>query len=266
MVPDGTNSYTILCEGSDIWGNADGFNFSYEMKTNDFDVVVRQKDTRHTSNWAKGGLMVRETLDASSRNWNIVNDPLASDGIMAADGSGYGANQVECNARVSTGGASAGWDFNRGPAPAFPNAWVRLTRKGNVISAYRSTDGNHWTLTATNDTTLVGDATPLPAVVYVGLCTSAHNNDNLGTPADQLQFLQVVNYADYTSSYLPAATVAAIISGNNISISWNPVVGHLETTPVLGPSANWQAVPGGTSSPVILPLSSGSHFFRIVTP
>lgn len=44
MWVDGTNAYTIKCEGSDIWGADDGFNFSYETKTGDFDVAVRQDD------------------------------------------------------------------------------------------------------------------------------------------------------------------------------------------------------------------------------
>ena len=45
MYVKGTNAYTIACEGSDIWSTADGFNFAYETKTGDFDVVVRVKNT-----------------------------------------------------------------------------------------------------------------------------------------------------------------------------------------------------------------------------
>ncbi len=132
---DGAKDYTIACQGSDIWGAADGFNFLYETKTGDFDVVVRQKSITHSSQWAKGGLMVRETLEPFSRNWNVVNTPLASDGIMAPDNSGYGSSAVECNTRNITGGDSAGWDSNRGAPSAYPNAWVRLTRVGDVLKA-----------------------------------------------------------------------------------------------------------------------------------
>jgi hypothetical protein len=266
MLAEGTNSYTIACEGSDIWGNADGFNFSYELKTNDFDVVVRQKDTRHTSQWSKGGLMVRETLDAGSRNWNIVNDPLSSDGIMAPDGTGFGANVVEANARIATNGASGGWDFNRGPSPAYPNAWVRLTRRGQLLSAYRSTDGNHWTLAATNNPTLVGDLAPLPDAVYVGICASAHNNDPVGTPPDQLRFLLVAHFADYNSTYIPPPVITLSVSGGNVIVSWLPNVGHLEATPTLGAGVDWQPVPGGATSPVTIPISGGARFFRVVNP
>ena len=266
IIATGANSYQIQCEGSDIWNNADGFNFSYEQKTGDFDVVVRQISTRHTSQWAKGGLMVRETLDAGSRNWNIINDPLASDGIMAPDNSGFGANAVECNARVATAGGPGGWAF-AGGVPAYPNAWVRLTRQGQELKAYRSTDGQHWTLLATNNPTLVGDLTPLPATVYLGICATAHNNDPVGTPIDQLRFLQVADFANYNSSYIPPSTLTVTPSGNNVIISLTPNVGHLESTSTLGPQpVPWQPVPGGTTSPVSIPMGPGSQFFRVVNP
>ena len=59
---DNTNAFTVECEGSDIWSNDDGFNFLYQPMTGDFDVVVRQENQGHTSQYAKGGLMVREDL------------------------------------------------------------------------------------------------------------------------------------------------------------------------------------------------------------
>lgn len=264
MVPTGTNSYTIACEGSDIWNSADGFNLTYEMKTGDFDVVVRQKDITHSSHWAKGGLMVRETLDFTSRNWHIVNTPLASDGISAPDGSGNGASTVDCNARVSVGAATAGWGNGTGFTPAYPNAWVRLKRTGDGLTAYSSTNGVNWVLRATNNPTVVGDLTPLPATVYVGICATAHNNDPGGTPPDQLRFLNTANFADYNSNYAPPATLTANRSGNNLNISWTPAGGHLESSPVIGTGAVWTLV--GTANPAIVPIGTGNQYFRVVSP
>jgi hypothetical protein len=267
MFAESPQAYTIQCEGSDIWGNADGFNFAYEMKTNDFDVVVRQKTTTHTSDWAKGGLMLRESLDAGSRNWNIINDPLSSDGINAPDGSGYGASAIECNARVSTNGASAGWDFNPRPAPDYPNAWVRLKRAGNIVSAFYSTNGTSWTLQATNNPSLVGDLIPLPSVLYVGICTTAHNNDPVGTDPSQLLYLDTAAYDNYNSSYVASATPAtltATVLGKNITITWTPNAGHLLASPsIAGP---WQPVTGGTGGSVTIPITGSASFFRVVNP
>jgi hypothetical protein len=278
LYPSGTNAFTVECEGSDIWNAADGFNFAYEMKTGDFDVCVRQKDTTHTSNWAKGGLMVRETLDNNSRDWNIVNDPASADGIMAPDGSGYGANAIECNARVDTSGTSAAWT-NDVPGyspvsavPAYPNAWVRLTRVGQLLSAYWSTNNAAtWTLAATNSpaarsTLGLGD---LPATVYVGICCTAHNNDAVGTPASQLKYMAYMDFDSFGAVPPPPPTVITISApqrvGNNIVITWTPAVGHLWASPALtGPGVDWQQI--GTGGSVSVPITGTGQFFRVISP
>jgi len=264
---DGQGAYIISAEGSDIWANADGFNFTYELKTNDFDVVVRQKSITHTSNWAKGGLMARETLDPGSRNWNIVNDPLASDGIQAPDGSGMGASAVECNSRVATNGASGGWDTNR-PAPAYPNAWVRLKRTGQLLTALVSSNGVDWTQQGTADPRLVGDSNSLPAAIYVGICVTAHNNDVNGSPP--YKYYNTSVFDSYNSSFV-AATPAArlqvgLASGNNITVSWTPLGGRLQSSPqISGAGVDWQDVAAATN-PMNIPILPGVRYFRVVNP
>jgi hypothetical protein len=268
MYVEGAQAYTIVCEGSDIWNNADGFNFAYELKTNNFDVVVRQKHTTHTSNWAKGGLMVRETLDPASRDWNIVNDPASADGIEAPDNSGYGANAVEANARVGTGGASAAWSINANPVPDYPNAWVRLTRVGNILSAYYSTDGTSWTLHAATDPSTNGDMTALPSVVYVGICATAHNNDGVGTDPSLLKYVNTMDFDNYTSSYVPVQTItinAPQRVGSNLTITWTPAVGRLLASPALsGAAVDWVQV--GTGGSASVPITGTAQFFRVANP
>jgi hypothetical protein len=264
MYVDGPNAYTIACEGSDQWGNADGFNFAYELKTNDFDVVVRVTSVTKISDWSKAGLMVRESLDAGSRNWNIINDPSSADGVLSVDGSGTGANAVECNDRNATNGASGGWNFTNA-VPQYPNAWLRLKRTGTQLFAFSSTNGTSWLLQATNDPTQVGDKIPLPSVVYVGLSTSAHNNDALPNPTPLL-YLDTVNYDNYNSSYVyvSAITLNAAVSGNQITVTWAPAVGTLQSSPT--PSGPWQAVTGVTtpgSYTITLPTSNSGLFFRV---
>jgi hypothetical protein len=74
MWVDGPGAYTLIAQGSDIWNTSDAFNYSYETKTGDFDVVVRQiSGTDGLSSNSKGGLMVREDLTAASRNWTMNN-------------------------------------------------------------------------------------------------------------------------------------------------------------------------------------------------
>jgi len=265
----GAGGFIITAQGSDIWNTADGFNFAWELKTNDFDVAVRQVSNGHSSHWAKGGLMVRESLDPSSRNWNIINDPASSDGIMAPDNSGFGANVVESNARIQYGGATAPWDNITRPAVAYPNAWVRLKRTGAVLQAFYSTNGVNWIQTAFTDTSTNAFEGPLVNPVYVGLCTTARNNVWAGLPPPTpLLYYNTVEYANYNSSFVvsaPAAQLTVSRSGNSINVSWTPAGGHLEFSPAIGgPNVNWQPVGGG--NPASVPLGTGSQFFRVVNP
>ena len=67
--------YDVIAGGHDIWDNADGFHFAYEMKTGDFDLQVRVARLDIANNWSKAGIMVREKLTAASRNLSCVVDP-----------------------------------------------------------------------------------------------------------------------------------------------------------------------------------------------
>jgi hypothetical protein len=236
------------------------------MKTNDFDVVVRQVSNGHSSQYAKGGLMVRETLDPGSRNWIIINDPSSADGIMAPDNSGMGANLVECNTRDLTGGTTAAWDqlTPRTNNAAYPNAWVRLKRTGNVMDGYLSSNGSDWTHVASYNTSTNTQGV-LVNPVYVGICTTAHNNDGLNVPP--YLYYNTAEYADYTSSFIPTARAHLTVglSGANVIVSWTPTGGHLESSPAIsGAGVNWQPV--GSSNPASIPLGAGSQFFRVVNP
>ena len=263
MWVDGAGNYTVKTEGSDIWNSLDGFNFSYETKTNDFDVAVRQVSFTKVSNWSKGGLMVREDLTAGSRNWNIVNDPTSADGINAIDGSGTGANTVECNTRPTPGVASQGWGTGPATVPAYPNAWVRLKRTGQMLAGYWSSNGVDWVQEGLTDWS-TNAAGPMPATVYVGICCTAHNNDSVS--ATTLLYYNTSSFANYNSSFVPPvntqAKLAASVSGGNISISWSPAGGTLQSSPTLGAGATW--TPVGTANPATVPLSGGSaKFFRV---
>jgi hypothetical protein len=265
MWADGTNAFTISCQGSDIWNALDGFNFSYEQKTNDFDVVVRQTSFTKVSNWSKGGLMVREDLTPQSRDWNIVNDPTSADGVNSIDGSGAGANTVECNARPTAAANSGGWATGPATVPAYPNAWVRLKRVGQLLHAYWSSNGVDWVQEALTDwsTNATG---PMPATVYVGICCTAHNNN--GVTATVLNYYYTASFDHYNSSFVAStnaqpATLTAKLQGGNIVISWSPAGGTLQSATALGGGpASW--TPVGTANPATIPISGGADkFFRV---
>ena len=271
----GTSAFLVSCEGSDIWNNADGFNYLFEQRTGDFDVVVRQKSITKVSNWTKGGLMIRESLDPGSRQWSVLNTPLSADGLQGPAADGTGANLIQCVGRAGTSGASADWALASTVPPTYPDAWVRLSRRtvtnldttvSSIISGYFSPDGQSWTSMGQTDTSTNGDLTALPETVYVGIASTAHHNDALG--AWPLLFVNTAEYDNYNSSYVPTPNQAVLtysVAGGNLVISWTPAGGHLVSSPVVGPGANWQPVVPNVS-PAIIPMTNNQMFFRVVNP
>jgi len=255
-----SGGYLISAQGSDIWNNADAFHFAWQMKTNDFDVVVRGVSQGHTDTFAKAGLMVRELLDASSRNWSVVNTP-------APDASSVvGANSIDCNMRDTYAGATAGWKNLAGNTPpTYPNAWVRLKRTGNVLAAYASSNAANWIQLGSYDTSTNASGA-LSNVVHIGICTAAHGNDQVGgPPPPPFQWYNTAEYANYSSSFVPPAQLTIARSGANVNISWTPAAGHLESSPaVTGPGVNWQNV--GTANPATVPIGTGPQYFRVSNP
>jgi hypothetical protein len=265
MWADGPNAYTVSCQGSDIWNALDGFNFTYETKTNDFDVVVRQKTFTKVSNWSKGGLMVREDLTPQSRDWNIVNDPTSADGIGAIDGSGNGANTIESNCRPSPAAASLGWGTGPASVPAYPNAWVRLKRVGQLLHSYWSSNGVDWVQEGLTDWS-TNAAGPMPSELFVGICCTAHNNNSV--TATVLNYYYTASFADYNSSFVASTNVGpakltAKVTGGNVVISWSPAGGTLQSSPSVGQSAPW--TPVGTANPSApIPIAGAADkFFRV---
>ncbi len=157
------------------------------------------------------------------------------------------------------------------PPPSYPNAWLRLKRTisgtNDVLDGYYSTNGISWVhATSYNVAT---NATPLTNVVYVGICTTAHNNDVVSDPPPSpFLYYNTAEYAGYNSSFVPSAPQAVLTisrSGANVNISWTPAGGHLESSPAIGgPGVNWQNV--GTANPASVPIGSAPQFFRVVNP
>ncbi|MEZ0263261.1 MAG: carbohydrate-binding protein, partial [Phycisphaerae bacterium] len=146
------SAYNLSSNGADIWGRSDSFRFVYRPVTGNFDAVVRVASLGATSPWSKAGLMVRDSLAANSRNVFALVTP--------------GSNGYRMQTRTVAGGLST--LVGGTAAVAYPNTWVRLTRVGNVFTAYRSTDGTNWTAYAT--TTLA-----LNSTVYLGVALSSGN-------------------------------------------------------------------------------------------
>jgi fibronectin type 3 domain-containing protein len=147
-------TFTVSASGNDIWGSADAFHFVYLPVSGDCAITARVVSVQNTDAWAKAGVMIRETLNANSRNALVAVTP---------------GNGVTWQYRSNTGSNSSGTNTTGLGAPY----WVRLVRSGNTFTGFRSPDGITWTQQGTPQTIVMG------STVYLGLAVTSHNNTRL---------------------------------------------------------------------------------------
>jgi len=149
--PAGT--YTMTGAGTDIWDASDQFHFAYKEISGASKIQAQVLSVGHTDDWAKAGVMVRDSLDANSAHAMVAVTP---------------ANGVWLGYRTTAGQASNSDKVEAITAPQ----WVKLERSsGGLVRAYYSADGNTWTALGTPQ------AVPMTAPIYVGLALTSHNPD-----------------------------------------------------------------------------------------
>ncbi len=152
-------TFAVKGSGSDIWGTADEFHWAFTFTSGDFDLVARVVGVENINQWTKAGLMLRESVDARAVHASLFVTPTTVKGIAF-------------QRRTVTGGASTS---TAGPARTTP-VWLRLSRAGNVVTAYyRTSPSATWTLVGTET---------FPALAYnlqAGLTVSSHVHGTLAT-------------------------------------------------------------------------------------
>ena len=150
-----SGTFTVTGAGLDIWGTSDQFQYAYQPLAGDATVVVRVATVQNVAAWVKAGIMIRETLAANSAHASIFVS--AAKGVAFQRRDGTGINSVNTPGTLSQ-------------APR----WVKLTRSGDLFSAYESPDGVTWTLVGT-------DTIPMASTVYVGLAVTSHTTSAAAT-------------------------------------------------------------------------------------
>ena len=147
--------FNLTASGADIYGRADEFQFVFQPMQGDGQIIARVDSLVNTNQWAKAGLMMRERLDANSKNVLVATTP---------------ANRLTFQSRS----AEAGLTQYMAVANPSVNAWLRLTRAGDRFTADYSTDGIDWT--PLNEAVI-----PMEEVIYIGMAATSHNNNALTT-------------------------------------------------------------------------------------
>jgi hypothetical protein len=150
----------MTATGADIWNQADQFHFAYKTLTGVGSIEAQVLSIDNTDLWAKGGVMIRETLDAGSKFAAIYITP---------------GNGCRFQARATTDAAATSDTAVVTPAQTAIKApyWVKIERDfaGN-FRGYYSANGTTWTTMSWNPQNIT-----MTSNVYIGLALTSHNNN-----------------------------------------------------------------------------------------
>ena len=135
--------------GADIYGFVDAFHYAYTKKSTDIVIIARVNSMLNTSEWAKAGVMIRESLTEGSKHVNMVLSP---------------GNGTSFQYRYSTDNSSE--HITPGNGAKFPY-WVKLVKQGDTFSGYSSPNGVDWVLIGS---TIIS----MSPEINIGLCLTAH--------------------------------------------------------------------------------------------
>jgi hypothetical protein len=144
------SSYDVVAGGPGVAGYADGFRYIYEQQTGNFDVKVQVTSLTVAGNYSTAGILARTSLATNSQDVYMSASPV----------------NYRFKDRTTVGGIN---NIVTGGSVSFPNAWVRLSRVGNLFTGYYSTDGTNWTM-------LSSITLALPTTIDLGLAVASNVN------------------------------------------------------------------------------------------
>jgi regulation of enolase protein 1 (concanavalin A-like superfamily) len=171
---------TIRGAGADIFGLRDGGHFYYQSLSGDGEIVARVASVGNTNPFAKAGVMIRQGVNTDSRNAFLA--VTRSSGIRFTSRTAAGRTT---DSIASTGAAPL---------------WLRLTRSGSTFTAYKSTDGTHWTQIGTRTISMTNP-------VLIGLAVTAHNGAALNSSV--FDHVKITRAAPTTRAAITAAATNA---------------------------------------------------------
>ena len=149
-------TYTMTGSGTDIEGSSDEFHFAYKTLTGAGTIIARIDSVGNTNDWAKAGVMIRETLDPNSAQAFACVTP--NSGVAA-------------QSRNSTGGGYLNVNQGGGGVITAPH-WVKLERSmAGDFTVTHSTDGSSWVPVEGATVQTI----PMTTNVYVGLALTSHD-------------------------------------------------------------------------------------------
>jgi len=149
-------TFTVNGSGVDIWDYDDGFHYVYQSLSGNGWISASIESIENTNEWAKVGVMIRESLASDAPHAMMVLTP------------GHGAI---IQGRSNVSGSSSHPASTSGGTPR----WVKIERSGNTFTGYVSDNsGTSWSAVGSMSAYMGSN-------VLMGLCVTAHDNNTLNT-------------------------------------------------------------------------------------
>ncbi|HSX36114.1 MAG TPA: hypothetical protein VLH84_04245 [Patescibacteria group bacterium] len=171
-----TGAWTTQGSGSDIWTTADHFHFNDTPLNGDGGISARLASQSNTSDWAKSGVMIRDSNATGAAYYSI----------LVTNGHGFTVQY-----RTASGASAQDALDSPGAAPLY----LKVYRKGTTYTAYTSSDGITWSI-------VVGSTRTISSIratgALEGLAVTSHNTGAANTAVfDHVQPLTTATSATF---------------------------------------------------------------------
>jgi autotransporter-associated beta strand protein len=184
-----SGKFISVSSGTAIGGPADSFRFTHQPLVGDGTIVAKVSSLENTGSWAKGGVVIRESLETNARQ-----------AVMVASA----ANGLAWQYRQNVGGSGV---VVPGPADKAAPVWVKLVRAGNRFTGSWSADGVTWTD--------VGSVTiSMGSAALVGLASTS----DAATLLNRVEFTDV-SVSNAAPSVANPAAAPATVTGTTAILS-----------------------------------------------
>ncbi|MEM6326306.1 MAG: PQQ-dependent sugar dehydrogenase [Bacteroidota bacterium] len=158
----------VVTGGGDVWGDRDNFHFVSRTLDGDGTVIARVASLTGSSDWIKGGLVIRASSAPGAPYAGVFVSKLGT----------------HFQFRTAANGPSAGpVDLWGDTAPR----WIRLDRSGTTVAAFVSSDGQSWSPVGTADVAALQGALP------AGLAVSAADYGQGATATARFEDADVIS-------------------------------------------------------------------------
>jgi fibronectin type 3 domain-containing protein len=243
--------WTMTGAGTDVWAdtNDDG-QFACKQMTGDCAIVARVTSSQSINGATKAGVMIRDNLSAAvSQRGYAAMIPNATNQVQSRLA---GATLIWAGRVLQTTDLPSGIPY-----------WVKIERRGSIITAYSSPDGTSWSPNVSSE---FGN---LPSTVYIGLFIASGSSTTTTTATfDHVAFTGGTGGLVTT----PAAPAALLASGSAkaITLRWLPSFGATgydvlrSTTSGSGYAAIASDLPADKPSYADTTAAAGTTYYYVV--